>query len=126
MTHILLTSFELVVHLPQLVEVVIRCLLEESIGLLLLDEVELLLRQLVISDALDVGDDALQSLVHLKHLIFGGDLLNLAVKGQRLQFVQALCQIGFVFILLPNVVVKLGIHGLQDVHMVTEGVFKLP
>ena len=126
MTHILLTSFELVVHLPELVEVVIRCLLEESIGLLLLDEVELLLRQLVISDALNVGDDALQCLVHLKHLILGRDLLNLAVKGQGLQFVQAFCQISFVFILLANVVVKLGIHGLQDVHMVTEGVFELP
>jgi hypothetical protein len=119
MSDILLTSLELVVHLPELVEVVIRCLLEESIGLFLLDEVELLLRQLVISDAFDVCDNALQSLVHLKHLILGGDLLDLAVQGQGLQFVQALCQIGFVFILLANVVVELGIHGLQDVYMVT-------
>jgi hypothetical protein len=87
MSNILLTSFELVIHLPQLVKVVISCLLEESIGLFLLDEVELLLRQLVISDAFDVCDNALQSLVHLKHLILGGDLFDLSVQGKGLQFV---------------------------------------
>ena len=62
----------------------------------------------------------------MQHLILGGDLLDLPVQRQRLQLVQAFSQVRLVLVLLPDVIVELGVHGLQNVHVIPEGVLEFP
>jgi hypothetical protein len=72
----------LLIHLSQLVEVVIRSLFKKCVGFLLPDQVKLLLSQLIIPDRFYICDESLQSLIHLQHLVFGRDLFDLFVQRQ--------------------------------------------
>lgn len=71
----------LIIHLSKLVEVVISRLFEESICLLLSDDVQLLLSELVIANGFNVCNETFQSLIHLKHLVLSGDLLNFLIQS---------------------------------------------